>query len=228
MNFQLKINTGLHINGAIQQASTIAKDKGVLVEFYFNNCKVLVDKHTNVSLLSRDFLNLWMYLDYGEIGPDCEQEYSPEILKALADKKQEIETRRQKEAEIYEQESLQKLKSFQEKVGEETIDLISPTIWEEGKIVNSDGYGKGIYTYGECWAKLMQVEIKAGNKLENIAEKTSNEADLEGITGFMYGAAVSILSQTWVYGKLLNDWHNAQYNHSGNGTVNPALLTIKS
>lgn len=87
MNFQLKPFVGCTINVAIQQASTIAKDKGVLVEFYFNNCKVLVDKHTNVSLLSRDFLNLWMYLDYEEIGPDCEAEYSAEIEKLLSDKK---------------------------------------------------------------------------------------------------------------------------------------------
>ena len=228
MNFQLKTFAGCTISSVIQEAATIAQQRNITVEFYFNGCKVLVNKNTNVSHLHRDFLNLWMYLDYEEIGPDCEAEYSPEIAKLLSDKKQEIEIKRQKEQEAYEEECSRKVKTFQEKVGWEAIDLLSPNIWEEGKAVNSDGYGKGIYTYAECWAKLMQIEIKAGNKLEDIAEATSYEADLEGITGFMYGAAVSILSQTWVYGKQLNDWHNAKYNHSGNGTVNPAILTLNS
>lgn len=228
MNLQLEINAGCDIQDAILIASTIAKDKTVLVEFYFNGCKVLVHKNTNTSHLHRDFLNLWMYLDYEEIGPDCEENYSPEIEKLLSDKKQEIEIRQQKEKAAYEEKSLQKIKAFQEKVGEETIDLLNFSIWEEGKALNSDGYGKGIYTYAECWAKLMQIEIKAGNKLEDIAKKTSFEADLEGITGFMYGAAVSILSKTWVYGKQLNDWHNAKYNHSGEGTVNPAILILSN
>jgi len=228
MNFKLETFAGCTINSVIKEAYTIARQKNTTVEFIFNGCKVFVDKDTDKDLLLRDFLELWAYLDYKKIGPDCEQEYSPEILKALADKKQHIAEKRDAEDKACEIERLNKLKSFQEKVGWETIDLISPTIWEEGKSVNSDGYGKGIYTYAECWAKLMQIEIKAGNKLEDIAEATSFEADLEGITGFMYGAAVSVLSKTWVYGKLLNDWHNAKYNHSGEGTVNPALLTIKS
>ncbi len=60
---------------------------------------------------------------------------------------------------------------------------------------NTDWYGRGIYTYAERWAKLMQNAIeKEWKSLQDVASKFSYEADLEGITWFMYGAAVSILS----------------------------------
>ena len=58
------------------------------------------------------------------------------------------------------------------------------------------------------------------------AEKCSHDADTDGITGFMYGAAVSILSNHWKYGELLRKWHNKEYGHEGDGVVNPAVLTI--
>lgn len=37
------------------------------------------------------------------------------------------------------------------------------------------------------------------------AEKLSNKADTEGITGFMYGCAVNILSHYWKYGEYLSE-----------------------
>lgn len=43
----------------------------------------------------------------------------------------------------------------------------------------------------------------------------------------MYGCAVSILAQVWEHGELLRDWHNRSYGYQGDGTVNPAILTIK-
>lgn len=58
------------------------------------------------------------------------------------------------------------------------------------------------------------------------AGKLSHEADIEGITGFMYGAAVSILSQCWIYGEYLRKWHNKEYNYNGDGVVNPAIIKI--
>lgn len=58
------------------------------------------------------------------------------------------------------------------------------------------------------------------------ADRLSNEADVEGITGFMYGCAVSILSQCWKYGEELRKWHNKEYDYDGDGVVNPAILTI--
>lgn len=59
------------------------------------------------------------------------------------------------------------------------------------------------------------------------ADKLSNEADAEGITGFIYGCAVGILLQCWKYGEFLRKWHNGEYNYDGDGVVNPAILSIK-
>lgn len=53
-----------------------------------------------------------------------------------------------------------------------------------------------------------------------------SEAEKEGITGFMYGVAVSILSQCWEYGEFLRKWHNKEYGYDGDGVVNPAVITV--
>lgn len=61
--------------------------------------------------------------------------------------------------------------------------------------------------------------------MEN-ADHLSHEADTEGITGFMYGCAVNILSQCWEHGEELRKWHNKEYDYEGEGVVNPAILTV--
>lgn len=58
------------------------------------------------------------------------------------------------------------------------------------------------------------------------ADRLSLEADTEGITGFMYGASVGILSKCWEYGEELRKWHNKEYDYEGYGVVNPAILTV--
>lgn len=94
---------------------------------------------------------------------------------------------------------------------------------------NTDWYGRAIYTYAERRAKLMQDAItKDGKRLEDVAWGLSHDVDLEWITGFMYGAAVWILSKTWKYGEDLRKWHNKEYNHDWDGVVNPAILTVST
>lgn len=98
--------------------------------------------------------------------------------------------------------------------------------YEGWKAKQSDEYGRCVFRYVERWATLMELDIKQGLSVRDIAESKSHEADTEGITGFMYGCAVSILSQCWTHGEELRKWHNKEYNYEGEGTVNPALLTI--
>lgn len=100
-------------------------------------------------------------------------------------------------------------------------------VYDDWKAKNTDGYGMGIFRFAEKWANLMEEKISEGKSVKDIADKTSNEADTEGITGFMYGAAVSILAQCWEHGEELRKWHNKEYDYEGEGTVNPAILTIK-
>lgn len=106
--------------------------------------------------------------------------------------------------------------------------------WQKGLDNNRDGYGAAVFKYAERWADLMEEAMAGGAKLRDVAKDLSHKADTEGITGFMYGAAVSILSQAWEHGEELRRWHNLdtqiqdegeRANESG-GTLNPALLNI--
>lgn len=96
------------------------------------------------------------------------------------------------------------------------------------KLNSQDGYSRGVVVYGELWAQFMQKEMAAGRTLEECADETSHKADTDGITGFMYGAAVSALAKFWKHGEALRVWHNKQYGHEGAGVVNPAILTVKT
>lgn len=97
--------------------------------------------------------------------------------------------------------------------------------------MNSDGYSRAIFDYAERWAEMLENKIESSTEdvmkviIDN-ADKLSHEADTEGITGFMYGCAVSILSSCWKYGEYLKKWHNKEYNYDGDGVVNPAIFTI--
>lgn len=97
------------------------------------------------------------------------------------------------------------------------------------------GYSKGVIDFTERWAALMEARLDQGENLADIARQTSNEADTEGITGFMYGCAVQALAHFWEYGGQLRRWHNLdcqignegeRANESG-GILNPAIITIK-
>lgn len=134
-----------------------------------------------------------------------------------------------------------------EKEAKHKIDLaaaeaVSPAIptwsdpegWAKSCAANSDGYGGAVMSYAERWARLMEGEIERGVEIKDCADRLSHLADVEGITGFMYGCAVSILSQCWIHGDALRRWHNKDVqignegdkaNESG-GVLNPALLSL--
>jgi len=106
--------------------------------------------------------------------------------------------------------------------------------WEKTVAANTDGYGSAVIRYAERWARIMEGKIASGTALDECAEETSYLADNEGITGHMYGCAVSILSQVWIHGDQLRRWHNLKYqirdegekaNESG-AVLNPAIIII--
>lgn len=108
--------------------------------------------------------------------------------------------------------------------------------WDEGLSNQSDDYGKAIYDYAERWANLMEEQmLKWGVAVKDVAEKSSHDADTDGITGFMYGAAVQVLSHCWKHGEELRQWHNldCQIGNEGEkanengGVISPAILTVK-
>ena len=69
--------------------------------------------------------------------------------------------------------------------------------WQRHVKINDDPYGKAYIDYTRAWAELMEKRIGDGERLEDIASSTSHEANTDGITGFMYGCAVSLLSELW-------------------------------
>ncbi len=115
------------------------------------------------------------------------------------------------------------------------MELANGTGWQAARAANTDPYGKAVLDFAERWADLMEAKMATGETLEAVAESTSHEADTEGITGFMYGAAVSTLSQCWAHGEQLRRWHNldTQIGTEGEraneigGVLNPALLQIR-
>ena len=223
---RLKLNLwplGNVFNKCAEKAKDISTDKNTEVEFEFNGINCVINKHTNLDLLWKDYSNAHL-MDWKEVNGNMvySKEVNDEIKRRMdaADEKQRIYRKEQ-----YEKEKKERL-SYQKQVEGVEIQLKDEEGWNMCKKTNSDPYGKCAVDYAESWAKLMQVQISHGNKLVDIAEKTSHQLNFYGITGFMYGAAVSMLSQYWVYGEELRKWHNKEYNHEGEGVVNPAILTI--
>lgn len=109
-----------------------------------------------------------------------------------------------------------------------------PDAWDECVRINDDPYGAAAVRYAARWANYMERLIDDGEALVDIAEQALRDADLEGITGFMYGCAVSILSQVWQHGEQLRRWHNLKTqigtegekaNESG-AVLSPAIINI--
>jgi hypothetical protein len=112
--------------------------------------------------------------------------------------------------------------------------LTSNEAWDNWYAQQGDPYGQAIFHFAAKWARIMEARMAAGAKLEDCADEACSLADDDGITGFMYGAAVSTLAKLWVHGEELRRWHNLKTqvrgegeraNESG-GVLNPALLTI--
>jgi len=114
------------------------------------------------------------------------------------------------------------------------MEILDQKRWDEGKAKNTDAYGARIFSYAEDWANFMEDKMAEGAKLEDVAEMCARDADTDGISGFMYGAAVATLSKCWKHGDQLRRWHNldtqigneGEKANEGDGTLNPAMLNI--
>lgn len=223
----MKLNTsaGDSFNEVAQKAKSISVRTKQIVNFDFNGINCIVSEKIDLDLLYRDYSNSFI-MDWKQVGPDCLIEYEPEVFKELTLRKDANEKKRQSEEKEYRIKEEKAREAFSKKVSGIRIELFDSETYNSWKSKNTDPYGACCFEYAEGWAKLMQKEISNGNKIEDVAEKTSFELNFLGITGFMYGMAVNILSKCWVHGEQLREWHNKEYNHTGDGVVNPAVLTI--
>lgn len=230
-----KVYGGANITSTIAEAIQRAADTLNHVAFEFNGVTVTVAPTSDPALILRDWTRaLSGYIDK-RVGPH------PALTLADAERAHDAEVEASNEARRAASQAAYDLKAKAKEAATMArlaqvgpIELADADGWQKCKDANRDGYGGACVTYAEQWARLMQLEMAGGKALEDIADATSSEADTEGITGFMYGCAVSMLSKCWVHGETLRRWHNLKTqlrdegeraNESG-GVLNPALLNI--
>lgn len=225
-NYILDTSAGNSIERVAKDAKELAVKNKFTVEFMFNGVKCLVNENTVVDWLIRDYMNAHI-MEWKTVGADCKMEYDHDTEIELHTRKlRQAKERKKRDAEYRAKEAKAK-REVDKKVSKIEMEFSDKAAWDLGKSKNTDPYGGACYDFAEAWAKLMQAQINQGVKVKDCADKTSYEADTMGISGFMYSAAVSILSQTWKYGDELRKWHNKEYDYEVEGTVNPAILTIK-
>lgn len=231
-NIIIEAGLGDMFSNVAKKAKEIAQtvyNHGKNIQFEFNGITCIVNADTNLDNLYRHYSDSFI-MEWKEIGPVCADQYTEDIQQELNKRRIDQEKRQEEEMKVYREKEEKKKQELAKKVEGTQIQLKDETLWNNQKEINTDPYGAGILRYAKNWALLMQTKIDTTKDIQfqvaAIAKKTSHEADIESITGFMYGAAVSVLSSCWIYGEELRKWHNKEYGYEGNGTVNPAVITI--
>lgn len=205
---------GDRINDSCVEAVRMAVINNCEVEFDFNDQKLIATPNSDPTELAASYM------------AESQRRHDEYIA---SDKYK----RQQEEAKSKQQEHNTSLKEALA-VAPEHMSLRDGDGWKTFCEKNTDPYGGAVVTYAERWARLMEAEMAKGLTLEGVADACSHLADNEGITGFMYGCAVSTLAQVWLHGEGLRRWHNirTQIQNEGEianekGTVlNPALLSF--
>lgn len=229
MNYKLDTSAGNNFSTVSEKAAQIATNKNVTVEFEFNGVVCVVDKNTNLNWLYRDYSNSWT-MEWKTVGPNCQPEYTPNVQEEFERRTKIKEEKRAKEDAEHRDKEAKEKKEFEANVRGIELELSDVEGWNKSREVNSDGYGGAALDYAEGWAKMMQIEISKGKTIAECYDYTQEGLCFLGITGFQFGCAVSILSQTWKHGEELRKVHNKKYGISEDkkGTANPALLTISN
>lgn len=229
MNYKLDTSAGNNFSTVSEKAKQIAAEKNVTVEFEFNGVICLVDKRTNLDWLYRDYSNSWI-MDWKTVGANCLPEYDKETQAEFERRTKISEEKRAKEEAEYRAKEQKEREQFEAKVKGIELELSDVEGWNKSREVNSDGYGSAALDYAEGWAKLMQIEIAKGKTVADCYDYSQKGLGFLGITGFQFGCAVSVLSQTWKHGEELRKVHNKRHGVSEEkeGTVNPAVLRVGS
>lgn len=188
---------GYHIDTVCKEAVKMASSENCNVEFTFNDQVIIATPKSEPKSLSK------FYSDECQRRSD-EYRASPEY-KA-----------RQEEYARKELERKEKVQSILADAPEK-MTLKDEDGWKKACGANKDEYGGAVMTYAERWARMMEAAISKGDKIKDVAKEYSHLADEEGITGFMYGCAVHILSQVWVRGEELRRCHNLKVQIGGEG-----------
>ena len=201
---------GTHIKAAAQKMVEIVRFGGEPVTAKFNDIDLVATLDSTAELI---------VAEYDRISEERRVAYkaSPEGQAAKA-----------------RQEEFQRKADAARGEGIKPFEIIDQGAWDSWMESNEDDYGACVMRYAARWANVMESKMAAGEELEAIADAASSEADVEGITGFMYGCAVGVLSKCWKHGEKLRRWHNLKTQVSnegvraneGGGVLNPAILSI--
>lgn len=223
------------IADCIVEMIRLAHGGGFTARQKLNGVTVLVNGDSDAKLILRDQQRAQSGYIKGDVGPYPSATLTADELACDAQVEAANEKRRADARSAYEAAAKAKQDAMEIRLcGAPAIELSDESGWQTFRANNADSYGGAVVTYAERLARLMQVEIAAGHKLEDVADRLSSEADIEGITGFMYGCAVSTLAQVWKHGEQLRRWHNLKTQikdegvkaNEGGGVLNPAMLSI--
>ena len=232
----LFVGVGCMINGAISEAVEIASETGQPLTFEFNGVHITAAADSSAELLLRDFHRAMQEHIARKIGPYPAAELTAEEVAHAREVDAANEAAQSRAAEEYRRIENVKREALLAAIKGVTLELSDPVAWQEFVSKNQDSYGAGCVDYAQGWGRLMQARMAEGKPLAEIAEETSSLADVQGITGFMYGCAVAMLAKCWKHGEELRRRHNLKIqisnegekaNESG-GVLNPALLSLKT
>lgn len=230
---------GSDIETVIGEAINFAIMEDDICQFDFNGLEIKVAKDSNPELIYRDWKRSMYYDDIKSIGPYPKDLTEEEVRQDqfLIENAERERQERENAAKVIVNT---KKAELEEKVRDVEVQWSNLKVWNEYVEKNTNPYGKAIIEYAEMWAKLMQKRmgdpdwVVSVNNFATMVDETSFEADIEGITGFMYSCAVGYLVECWFAGELLRQWHNKknqigtegdEANDSG-GLLNTALLNI--
>ncbi len=179
---------GTHILTACKEAVEMAKNKVCKVTFDFNEITLNATPETDAKNLAEYY------------SAECELRRAKYVASPEYSAQQEESARKESERKAKSDAILAHAPA--------NMTLRDAECWRKACAANKYGYVGAIMTYAERWARMMEGRIAQGEAIPAIADECSHLADEEGVTGFMYGCAVSTLAKVWVHGETLRVWHN--------------------
>ncbi len=214
------VMAGADITHTIHEAIKLSNQENRPISFEFNEVVVTITSNSRPELIYRDWLRAFYGYIPKKVGPEPAPELTQEEKANDARIEAQREARRQKARAEYEAQEKARRVAYeaQEKARRVAVEkklrlkpkmeLADKAAWMLTVANNPEPYGRAVINYAERWARLMQIEISNGRSIEEVAEATSQEADLEGITGFQFACAASILTKVWTHGQQLNSWRH--------------------
>ncbi len=209
-----------HIKDAIAEAISIASEKETSIkhaeiEFAFNGVIITINANSNRKQIYRDYCRARKGYIAKMIGPNT-------ALLTLKDRQSDNRIRSRKKRKTQkEQRTAEVARQLHAAQLKEAIknapmmifkDELYISKWKQLKIrrIRNDQNTKYLFPFMTNWARLMQKYMQDGETLDQCAKKAFAMADTDDIDIECY-TAISILSELWIYGDQLKQWHNLSH-----------------